>query len=159
MTAARLVLAALLGLVVLAGCTLEGRPRVDLETPSPDGTITAFVKNHYTIDGPDQSIWLRFGDGSKKKLQRLAADQDWCSLIVWSGDSSRVGFLIQDAHLFAYDSGTGDLVADEWLVEQDGYPPTYRVRNLALSEEGRRVSFRRCRRRGGDCSDQTLDLN
>ena len=153
-----MLLVVLSGLLVCSGCTLEDRPRIDLETPSPDGAMTAFVKNHYTIDGPDQSIWLRYGDGSTKMLRRLSADQDWCGIIVWSGDGSRVGFLIQDARLLIYDAAAAEVTIDTWLVPQDGYPPTYRVRTLELSADGREVTFRSCRRRGGDCSDRSVDL-
>jgi len=60
--------------------------------PSPDGRVVAFVRNHPNVDPPDQSLWLKDSNGRATELTRLAPDADWCNLIVWSSDSTRVTF-------------------------------------------------------------------
>lgn len=144
------------------GCDKEmlGLPRVPLSVPSPDGRAVAFVRNHVTIDGPDQSVWLVDGDGKAKRIRRLGGDSDWCNTIVWSADGSTVGYLIQDARLLAVDRRSGNVLSEKWLVEWQGeYPPYRYVTNLALSADGREAIFQSCQRRvrggfrPGSCTD------
>ena len=116
---------------------------------SPDGRHRATVHNHWTIDPPDQSLWI---DG--RMIKRLGADIDWCNKVVWSADSSTAAFLVQDARLIAVDADSGAIVADRWLVDHAGYPPPQQACALALSADGRRVSYMPCERRGGRCEDQ-----
>lgn len=132
------------------GCDEEqlGLPRMPLSVPSPDGRAVAFVRNHVTIDPPDQSVWLAEGDGEPKRIRRLGGDSDWCNTIVWSADGSTVAFLIQDARLLTVDRRSGNVVSEKWLVEWQGeYPPAGWVTGLTLSEDGREAFFQSCQRR------------
>lgn len=151
----RFVLLAIAVTGLLAGCSKRqlGLPRVALEQASPDGSVVAYVRNHMEIDPPSQSLWIRSAAGRKKVL-RLGADSDWCNTIVWSGDGSRVGFLVQDARLVVADAATAEIVWQGWLVGEEprSYPTREQVFELALSDDGLQASFERCPRRGeGDC--------
>jgi hypothetical protein len=125
---------------------LLGLPRVPVSMTSPDGTAEAFVRNHPNIDPPSQSIWLRAGNSSRR-LRVLGPDSDWCNTIVWSGDSSTVAYLVQDARLLTADRVSGQIVSERWLTEWKGeYPPYRVVVGLTLSSDGREARFRDCAR-------------
>src|SRR5436190_21670515 len=110
--------------LLAVGCA----PPPDWIVTSPDGHHRAVVRNHWTIDPPDQSIRL-----DDRQIKRLAGDQDWCNKIVWSHDSSTVAYLVQDARLIAVAAGSGKIVADRWLVDHRDYPPREMACQLALS--------------------------
>jgi hypothetical protein len=148
-----------LGLALITAATACSRaqlglPRVPVEAASPDGSRLAFVRNHPTIDPPAQSLWLRGADGKETKLRRLADDLGWCHTIVWSGDGTRVAFLVEDAQLVLVDARTDRLVLERWLVHPPGgYPPHRIVRDLLLSQDGSEAAYRLCPRRDpGPCS-------
>lgn len=150
------VLAGLLGVLCLqAACS-----RVATFRQSPDGHYRALVRNHPSIDPPEQSLWLGTGDGSDaEQIRKLSADQDWCNVVEWAGDSRSVAFLVQDARLILVDATTKRIRVDRWLVPQDGYPPSQVVSALALSPDASSVRFKACRRATGACVDrvETLD--
>jgi hypothetical protein len=118
-----------------------GFPRTEVSVPSPDGRHVAFVKNHPEFDPPNQSLWV---DGVQ--LKHLAADQDWCHTIVWSSDSSKVAFLVQDLQLVTVDVKRARIASASWLAEPGGYPPRFVAREVALSSEGQQATFRVCER-------------
>ncbi len=120
---------------------------VHLTVPSPDGSTSAVVLDHPSIDPPEQSIGFHPASGTFHPLRRLAPDQDWCHQVFWSADSSTVVFLIQDARMVAY-SRTGDLLADQWLVNHSGYPTPQVAWKFLLSSDGATATFRPCRRPG-----------
>lgn len=133
-----------------AACTTAqlGLPRSPVAVDSPDGLAVAYVRNRASLDPPDQSIWLR-RDGRAMEVKRLAPDQDWCSRIVWSADSSTVAFLIQDLRLVTVDALSARIVSEQWLGEWNGeYPPHRVAQDLALSADGRHARLRDCAREG-----------
>jgi hypothetical protein len=139
----------LLFATVTAGCLTReqwGLPREPVSATSPDGRLTAFVHRHPSIDPPDLSIGVRDERGREVEIQRLGADSDWCHVVIWSADNSRVGFLAQDARLVLVDAREARVVSETWLVRQDGYPTTKVAADLSLSSDGKRVSFRPCER-------------
>lgn len=132
--------------VALVACdkTLLGLPRVPLSVLSPDGRSVASVRNHVTIDPPDQSVWLD-SNGETTRLRRLGPDSDWCDTIVWSADSSTVAFLVQGARLITADRASHHVVSEKWLTDWRGeYPPYRAARDLRLSEDGREARYRDC---------------
>lgn len=140
----------------LTGCSRQqlGLPRIEVRAVSPDGERSAFVKNHPSIDPPSQSLWLRKDDGEEVRVRRLGEDIAWCNTIAWSGDSSRVAFLVMDAYLILVDGGSTDVISERWLIDRLGsYPPHEMVRGLRLSADGVAATFRRCERRGGACKE------
>lgn len=150
------VIVAALVLLATSSCTRKqlGLPRTQVSAKSPDGRFVAFVRNHPNFDPPDQSIWLGPLDGRAKKLRHLAGDQDWCNTIVWSADSSTVGFLVQDARLITVDAVSGQIVSEKWLVDWRGeYRPSQMAEDLSLSPDGHSASFRVCEHRSGECSE------
>jgi hypothetical protein len=138
-----------------------GLPRVALSVTSPDGRAVAFVRNHPSIDPPEQSVWLSV-DGRARRLRRLGSDSDWCSKIVWSADGSTVGFLVQDARLLTFDRASGQFVSEKWLTKWQGeYPPHYVAGILSLAADGRRAIYRECRRPAGsgvNCTDRSMQI-
>ena len=142
-----------LAMAVLAGCG----PAVVLDLPSPDGKRIAEVHSHWSIDPPAQSLWLRLSrEGESWKLANLEPDVDWCNEIVWSPDSSRVGFLIRGARLDVYDARKGDRLESITLVEPDGYPGSREARAVRFLEDGSGVRFRECVRGGNRCAKVKL---
>jgi hypothetical protein len=155
-----------------AGCvTAEqwGLPHEPLSVRSPDQHLTAYVHNHASFDPPDQSIGVRDAAGRETDVLRLGPDSNWCDLAVWSGDSSTVAFLVQNARLVVVDARSARVMTQVWLVPQDSYPTTHVATDLALSSDGRSVTFRSCERstwiepyryQRGPCSNlQTRDVD
>jgi hypothetical protein len=134
-------------LILASSCTELGLPRTSVAVASPDRRFVAFVRNHPSIDPPDQSVWLTDRSGTTSMLRRLGADTEWCNRIVWSADSATVGFLVMNARLDTYDVETRRLRTSVWLNGNAGeYPPTGTVTDLSLSPDGRTASFTTCAR-------------
>jgi hypothetical protein len=131
-------------LIALTTCCTRQGP--DLIIPSPDGTRTASVRNHWSVDPPRQTLWL-----DETRIATLGEDMDWCRTVVWSADGSTVAYLVQDAELIVVDADSGRRTSAQWLVEQDGYPTTREVRNLTI--DGTRARYRSCVRRSRNCSE------
>ena len=131
--------------VIASSCTALGLPRTPVSAESPDRRFVAFVRNHPNIDPPDQSVWLTDPAGATTMLRKLGGDTEWCNRIVWSGDSSVVGFVIMDAKLETYDVATRRLQTSTWLSGFAGeYPPAGVVTDVTLSADGRTASFKTC---------------
>jgi hypothetical protein len=142
-----------LAMVVLAGCG----DNVLFDLPSPDGRRIAEVHSHLSINPPAQSLWLRPSRESEPRiLNHLEHDTDWCNEIIWSPDSSRVGFLIRGVRLDVYDAAKGDLLESMPLVEPDGYPGSREARSVRFLEDGSGVQFRECVRGGNRCAKVKL---
>jgi len=138
----RLIFAAV---IIASSCTTLGFPRTPVSAESPDRRFVAFVRNHANIDPPDQSLWLTDPSGATTMLRKLGGDTEWCNRIVWSRDSSIVGFLIMDARLETYDVATRRLQTATWLNGFSGeYPPAGVVSDVTLSPDGRTASFKAC---------------
>lgn len=141
-----------LAMPVLAGCG-----NVVLDAQSPDGTRRAEVYSRWSIDPPAQSLWLRLSrEAEPVKLATLAQNLDWCNEIVWSADSSRVGFLIRGSRLDIYNARNGRLLEKITLVEPDGYPGSREARSVRFLKDGTGVQFRECVRGGNRCAKVKL---
>ena len=99
MRAAALLLLAL----AAAGCTPP-----DLAFDSPDGRHTAYVRNHWSIDPPRQSLWV-----DDAHILDLAEDQDWCRKIVWAEDGGTVTFLVNDEKPVVVDVAMKRIIDDD----------------------------------------------
>jgi hypothetical protein len=107
----------------------------------------AYARNHPTLDGPDQSVWLRSASGSAVQLRKLGADSEWITAIVWSVDSRRIAFLTMDAVLDVYDVASRSRLASGYVLPNRGdYPPRYAVRDVSFSIDGGAVTFLPCER-------------
>jgi hypothetical protein len=139
------LIAGLAGAALACEAAQLGWPPVPLRVPSPDGRVVAFVKNHPDFDPPNQSLWLQTSSGATTELTRLAPDADWCNLIVWSSDSRRVAFLVSDAIVYVYDGQSQAQVFAGFVGRRSwDQPPRFTVRDLAVSDDGTRVTFREC---------------
>jgi hypothetical protein len=137
--------------LLLAGCraTRDFLPNSHTLSTSPDGRFTAFVRQGFNIDPPDDHLYLGDSRGRLRCLMHLAPDADWCRTIVWTRDSRLVGFLIRDQRLAVFDATTFEHVAMLPLVAADGYPGSEGARNVVFEDAGRLVTFQRFERASG----------
>ena len=122
-------------------------PRTHTVSTSPDGRSKAWVRQEFNIDPPDDHLYVEGPDGAVTKLLDLAPDADWCHSIIWTADSTRVGFLVTDNRLSVFDVRSREHVAELVLVKIDGYPGSEAARDVAFTDEGRAVTFERTDRR------------
>jgi len=141
---------AIVASVSLSACAEMRRdflPKTHTVSTSPDGRSTAWVRQGFSIDPPDDHLFLKGPDGRTHKLRDLAPDADWCRTIIWTADSARVGFLITDNRLSIFDARTREHLAEVTLVKIDGYPGSEAARNIAFTDSGRAVTFERTDRK------------
>lgn len=64
--------------------------RVVRERRSPSGDVAALVTEGWSLDPPDQTLWLAQSPNraARSRLEHLGEDTDWCSAIAWSPDGS-----------------------------------------------------------------------
>ena len=124
--------------VLSSGCRLarDLLPRTHTTAVAPDGQAHAFVRQHLNPDPPDDHLYIARPGEHAQEVMALAPDQDWCRAIVWSPDSRKVGFLINDRQLALYDARSFGLEAMLILNTDD----TQEVRSLSL-QRGGIVSF------------------
>jgi hypothetical protein len=141
-----LVAVSLLG-AVASGCSAEqwGFPRVPVSAVSPDGRFVAFVRNHPNLDPYDQSLWLQARGSGAVRVGRVPPDAWSCDRIVWSADSRRVAFVIAEAIVQVFDARTGARVFSGFVGRRSwDTPPRFVLRDVSLSHDGARVTFREC---------------
>jgi hypothetical protein len=135
----------LLGLVaIVAGCNLQ--PRTMVTSVSPDGRHTARVWRGPSLDPPNDFLYLRSPGTSERTLLALAPDADWCRTIVWTPDSTKVGFVVSDDRLALFDVDSATLEAFFFLAGTGCCGGAQESRSVALSADGREVSFDRVER-------------
>lgn len=160
-TTAPLIASIVVAGVLWVGCDARswGRPRIEVQATSPSGSHVAYVRNHVSIDPPNQSLWLRdLATGKRTKLKQLGEDMNWSNLVTWSVAGEAVAFLIDDAWVAVYDR-TGAEVALGDLVPRDGYPTLTAVRDLRFAADARFLEFTACHRHTGrDCQEHTAGL-
>jgi hypothetical protein len=139
LTASALMLAA------SCGCQMarDFLPRTHTTSTSPDGRYFAFVRQELNIDPPDDHLFLGAVGQTPKRLMDLGGDVDWCRTIVWSPDSRKVGFLIDDQRLAVFDVATAALEAMLVLVGDGRYGGMQEARHVAFSADSAEVSFER----------------
>lgn len=120
------------------GCRLaqDVLPRTHTTSVAPDGLTRAFVRQHLSPDPPDDHLYIVRPGERAQEVMALAPDADWSRAIVWSPDSRKVGFVVNDRQLAVYDARSFDLEAMLILVS-DG---SQEVRSVTLDQAGA-VSF------------------
>lgn len=148
----------LCSVAVLVGSCMISQTRLVLKRASPDGAWIAAVRSYPEFDPPNQRISLRREDGPTQMVRQLGHDTQWCDQIAWSGNGSRVGFVINDSFLYLYsipgaddlgrvrllpEADLGRLVARRVVLSSDGTSASYKVcvENRALCFGRRRVSL------------------
>ncbi len=82
----------MLGIGYFVGCGMPDNS-VAQYVKSPNGSYVAIVRNHWSIDPPNQSLWIRENNtGNQRKLEHLRADFDFIEGIHWSPNSDLVVF-------------------------------------------------------------------
>jgi hypothetical protein len=137
----------LVALFALGGCQLarDLLPRTHTSSRSPDGRHVAFVHQGLNPDPPDDHLYLGSVGQPLRYLRALAPDADWSRAIVWSPDSRRVGFVINQQRLALFDTATAREIAILTLVKADGYPGSDEARAISIANDGT-VTFARYRR-------------
>lgn len=132
-------------LIVVTGCqsARDFLPRTHTTSVSPDGRHSAFVRQGFNLDPPDDHLFLTTRGRPTRTLMDLAADADWCKTIVWSADSRKVGFVVTDDRLALFDVDTGRLEAFFFLAGSGCCGGPQEARNVALTDDGTEVSFNR----------------
>lgn len=116
-------------------------PRTHTVSTSPNGRTRAFVRQHLNPDPPDDHLYIVSEDGRPSLLMALAPDQDWCRTVVWSPDSRKVGFLVNDERLAIFDVGRRELEVMLPLVTGG----SQEARSVTIDNDGL-VSFDRVQR-------------
>jgi len=117
---------------------------VPVRAASPDGRFLAFVRNHPEIDPPNQTLWLQPAGGPAVPLAQVPPDAFTCNLIVWSLDSRRVAFVIQDAIIQVFEAETSTTAAKGTYPHPSRAPRPRRLRSrtFSLRSSGRNVAAR-----------------
>ena len=131
--------------VATCGCRVgqDFLPRTHTTSVSPNGHHTAFVRQAFNIDPPDDHLYLSVSGGPARHLMDLPADADWCKTIIWTADSRKVGFLIDDERLAVFDAEAGTLEAMLVLVGSGVYGGMQEARDVSFNHDGTQVSFER----------------
>jgi hypothetical protein len=145
--AAWLLVFALVVVASAAGCRMsrDFLPRTHTQATSPDGRYVAFVRQGFSIDPPDDHLYLAAAGAAPRRLMSLAPDADWCQTIIWTSDSRHVAFLVRDQQLAVFDAATAEHIAMVVLVHADGYPGSQGARDVTLGTDGR-ITFERFER-------------
>jgi hypothetical protein len=113
-------------------------PKTLATAVSPDGRYTAIVRRSFSIDPPDDHLFIATRGQSERNVMNLGADMDWCQTVVWSPDSRRVGFAINDEQFVIFEPETGALEARLVLTGDSccGGAP-HEARNIAFNADGK----------------------
>jgi len=133
-----------LAALTASGCGLL--PVTHTLARSPDGRHTASVYRAFSIDPPDDHLYLSSDGRRETELMALAPDMDWCQTIVWAADSRHVGFLINEQRLAVFDAATGEHTAMLVLVPDTMAWGPIAARDVRFEAGGTRVSFERFER-------------
>jgi len=119
---------------ISSGCRLarDLLPRTHTTAVAPDGQARAFVRQHLNSDPPDDHLYIARPGERAQEVMALAPDSDWSRAIVWSPDSRKVGFLINDQQLAVYDTRSFELEAMLILVSEG----SQEVRSVTLNSAG-----------------------
>ena len=82
----------MLGIGYIAGVGMPDHSMAQY-AQSPNGSYVAVVKNHWSIDPPNQSLWIKQNNTDKqRKLEDLQEDVNFIEGIHWSPNSDLVVF-------------------------------------------------------------------
>ena len=122
--------------------------RTAVRAQSPDKSLVAFVRERACAEGLCRSLHLGPSEQSAKELGPIAtatADE-----IVWTPDSSRVGFVLNGAGLVIYDAQKQERVGTVRLMSDEASQSRF-ARGVTFSENGRAATFDDCPRAHSGC--------
>lgn len=140
-------------LVLAGGCFAEQleMPGVAAQWRSPNGRYVAEVRNHFSVDPPEQSLWIGAVGGEMYRIQTVASDTDpSVERVAWSGDSALAVYVDALAEIVVVDAGSGRTLARHAIVARNAGEA---VRALELDPRGAHASFRVCRDGLRRCSE------
>jgi hypothetical protein len=138
----RLFVVIALAAIVAAGCR-QFLPDTHTTSISPNGNHTAFVRQYFNIDPSDDHLFLSTRGGPARRLMDLPADADWCKTIVWTPDSRKIGFVINDEKLAIFDAETAALEAFVYLVGNGCCGGPQEAKAVTINSDLTEVSFER----------------
>ena len=120
--------------IALSGCRLahDLLPRTHTVSTSPDQRLQAYVRQHLNSDPPDDHLYLVPPEGAARHLLALAPDSDWSRAIVWSPDSRKVGYVVNDERLAVFNTSTFELEAMVILVRDN----SQEAKSVSLTNDG-----------------------
>ncbi len=149
------VSALLLGIALGAAVVLvtEGRRsaslrRVVARATSPSKALVALVTEQPCGQGFCQSLALGSSAATATALESLRGES--ADEVIWTPDSTRVGFVVNGRELWVYDAQGRKLAGRVGLITQDA-AITRRARGVTFSENGRAVTFDDCPRAHSGC--------
>jgi hypothetical protein len=116
----------------------------------PGGALVASVTERVCVDGRCQVLWVGAAGQTPTKIATLEAGQT-CDEIAWTGDGTRVAFLVDGYQLRMYTGATATPAGQITLIIPDAQPSTRIARGITFSENGRAVTFDDCPRGRSGC--------
>ena len=137
-------------ITIFGGCKAElGLPRVDSRFTAPSGGFVAEVRNHVSIDPPEQSLWVGPVGGRLVRVAGVASDTTWDGPCAWSLDSSAFAFMVGDELNVVTSRGEGILVRHRLTQVVEG--GDREIRDLVVSTDSGEMSLVLCGTSNGSC--------
>jgi hypothetical protein len=134
--------------LVTEGQRSTSRRRVVARATSPSKALVALVTEQPCANGFCQSLTLGSSATTATTLESLSGES--ADEVVWTPDSTRVGFLVDGRELWLYDTQGRKLAGRVGLLTQE-VAQTHRARGVTFSENGRAVTFDDCPRAHSGC--------
>lgn len=145
-------------LALVAGCSAEdlGYPRVASASQSPDLRYTVEIRNHPTIDPPEQSLWIGETNGQLRYVAGVASDTGWSGPCAWSQDSSLFAFVV-GAKVVVVEPTTGAVRLEQWLIHREDHVSRSRneIRYIGFAQDSSAVVAQICTRQKLTCLEPT----
>jgi hypothetical protein len=152
---AALIGALVLGIALGAAVALvtEGRRsaslrRIVARATSPSKALVALVTEQPCVRRFCQSLALGSSAATATALESLNGET--ADEVIWTSDSTRVGFVVDGYELWIYDAKGRKLAGRVGLLTQEA-AQSRRARGVTFSENGRAVTFDDCPRAHSGC--------
>lgn len=155
---ASLTRSAACALALVAGCSAEdlGYPRVASASQSPNLRYTVEIRNHPTIDPPEQSLWIGETNGRLRYVAGVASDTVWGGPVAWSQDSSLFAFVVA-SKIVVVEPSTGAVRLEQWLIPREDHVSRSRneIRYIGFAQDSSAVVAQICTRQTPRCLKPT----
>jgi len=137
-------------LTLAAACRTPASP-VLISKAAPDAHHVAAVRLERCAADWCESLWVGPTPDSQRRIVTLPAASERCTEIAWTGDGTRVAFVINGAQLRLYNADTDAPAGLIDLVPADAQPTTRIARGVTFSANGAAVTFDDCPRDRSGC--------
>lgn len=136
-----------------------GARRTLFTTPSPDGTLVAYVTEGRCAEVRCQALRIAPNTARGSTTVEALTGDEQVSEIAWTPDSRRVAFVVNGYQLRVFDAQSGRNLGAVSLIDPDGFPPSRIARGVTFSANGSAVTFDDCPRTHSGCKAGILALN